>query len=78
MRIDGSVRFEYENKKTAQTIAGLLQLDNDIAHKALKIKSWAEEKSVVTSIMSTRGSTFFSTIDDLISSEKLIFELSEI
>ncbi len=72
MNLKGSLVFEYEADKVSVLSAKLLDMDNRIAPKSLKIETKVRGKKVYTMLSSNRVSTFFSTIDDLIFSEKLI------
>ncbi len=75
VRMDGEMVFEYDSKERAEMIAMLIQIDNEIAPKTLSIKTKAQGKNVVTSISSKKASTFFATLDDILSSEELIYTL---
>jgi hypothetical protein len=75
MHLDGKISFEYVSGQVAEAVARLIQTDNEIAPKTLKIRTSAEKTMAVTRIQTERTSTFFSTIDDLIFSEKLISEI---
>ena len=77
MNLKGEITFQY-NDGYAKDIAKLIQMDNEIVPKTLKITTMLKgSDQVVTNVESAKPSTFFSTIDDLVFSEKLIFEIME-
>jgi hypothetical protein len=78
MHLEGKITFEYNDEEKALNVSGLIQLDNDIAPRTIEIKTAAEGKKAVTRIKSERVSTFFSTVDDLLFSEKLVSRILEI
>jgi len=75
MEVKGRVSFEYDYPKKAGDVAALLELDNLIAPRTIKIKTMAQNTEVVTELKSKRASTFFSTVEDLMFSEKLITDV---
>lgn len=75
MQLKGEIVFEYENRLLAGKVARLIQIDNEIVPKTLRVRTTSENTMVTTTIESEKASTFFSTLDDLISSEKLITEI---
>lgn len=76
--MEGDLEFRYESVEEANTVARILQLDNEIAPKTLEITSRARGKFVHTVLKSNKISTFFATIDDMIFSEKLITNIMKI
>ena len=77
MRLEGELVFTYKSRKTAGDVAGLIEMDNLIAPKTLRIRTGAKDADVVTRLASEKASTFFATVDDLFFSERLITELLE-
>lgn len=71
------VIFEYEDEKTADQVAHLLEMDNKVAPRELDVKTKAAGKEVITVVEHQNFNTVFATIDDLIFSEKLITSLME-
>jgi hypothetical protein len=78
MQLNGKISFEYGSEQIAESVARLIQIDNEIAPKTLKVRTSAEKTMAVTRIQTEKTSTFFSTLDDLIFSEKLISEILSI
>lgn len=78
MKIEGIITIEYDSSDEAGMIAPLLELDNKIAPKSMDIATTSKGRRVTTRIKSYRLSTFFSTLDDLFFSEKLIKEITRI
>ncbi len=76
--LKAKITFVYENDDTAEMVATLLQLDNEIAPKKLEINTKNEGRDVVTDLQHDSLNTFFATIDDLIFSTKIIEEVLEI
>ncbi|MFQ5976241.1 MAG: KEOPS complex subunit Pcc1 [Candidatus Hydrothermarchaeales archaeon] len=66
------ISFVYENEETAEMVATLLQLDNEIAPRNLKIVTKNEGTNVITDLKHKKLNTFFATIDDLIFSTKIV------
>jgi len=78
MNLKGEITFQY-SEGYAKDIAKLIQMDNEIVPKTLKINTELEgSDQVVTNVETDKPSTFFSTLDDLVFSEKLISEIMEI
>lgn len=78
MQIEAKLTFEYESEDIARNVAQLIQVDNEIAPKTLKIRTTADKTTVTTELTSEKAATFFATMDDLIFSEKLIAELLDL
>jgi len=78
MEVEARLVFEYTSADVARDIAKIIQVDNEIAPRNLKIDTAAEKCNVVTNIQSDRCKTLFATIDDVLISEKLISEVLEI
>jgi hypothetical protein len=75
MRLAGDLTITCESRERADDLARLLQVDNEIAPKTLKVKTVQKGNMVVTSLESEKARTFFATMDDLLFSEKLITDL---
>ncbi len=78
MRLEAKITFDFDSSGVARDVARLIQVDNEIAPKTLKIKTSAKGKRVTTILSSNKASSFFATIDDLVFSEKLISEVLDI
>jgi hypothetical protein len=78
MHLEGKITNIFDSSEIAGNVARLIQIDNEIAPKTLKIQTSAEGPRVITMLASDKASTFFATIDDLVFSEKLISEVLEI
>lgn len=78
MHLEAKITFDYDSGGVAGDVARLIQVDNEIAPKTLKIETVSEGASVATRLASEKASSFFATIDDLVFSEKLISEVLEI
>ncbi|MFQ5887194.1 MAG: KEOPS complex subunit Pcc1 [Candidatus Hydrothermarchaeales archaeon] len=72
------ISLVYEDEDTAEMVATLLQLDNEIAPKNLEILTKNEGSKVITDLRHDKLNTFFATIDDLIFSTKIIEDVLEI
>ncbi len=72
------ISFEYEDEDTAEMVAALLQLDNEIAPKNLEIMTKNEGQSVITDLRHEKLNTLFATIDDLIFSTRIIEDVLEV
>lgn len=66
------ITFEYDSKSDAAVVAKLLEMDNRIAPKKLKIETINDGNRVITRIEHERPSTLFATVDDLVFTERLI------
>lgn len=77
MNAKGRIEFDYRDDKTAGMVAELLEIDNKIAPKKLKLKTVNRGKKVITILEHENMGTFFAAIDDLIFSEKLISDVIE-
>lgn len=63
------VVLRYDDEKTAEAVAKAISPDNVKAPRGLSVETTRDEKKVVTCIIySGKFSTFFATIDDLLSS----------
>lgn len=78
MQIEAKLTFEYGGEDIARNVAQLIQVDNEIAPKTLRIRTTADKTMVITKLASERTATFFATMDDLIFSEKLIAEILDL
>jgi hypothetical protein len=77
MKAKARVEFRYSDEGTAEKVCQLLEVDNRVAPRRLKLRTYREENRVITTLEHQKLGTFFSTIDDLIFSEKLIADLVE-
>ncbi len=73
-----TVTFEYESKREAEVVAKMLDVDNRVAPKTLKIETINRANKVITTVEHERAGTIFATVDDLIFTEKLISSLAEV
>jgi len=78
MLLTGELRFQYESRGMAEKVALLLEVDNKAAPKSLVVETRCAGSSAVTEVSSSKTSTFFSTLDDLLFTEKLISRLLEL
>ena len=76
--LKAKITFVYGDDDTAEMVATLLQLDNEIAPKSMEIITKNKGKEVVTDLHHDRINTFFATIDDLIFSTKIVEDVLEI
>ena len=72
------VIFEYKDAREAQVVARMLDVDNKVAPKTLKIETVNKDKTVITTLEHEKHGTIFATIDDLIFTERLITSLIEV
>lgn len=65
--MEATITLEYKDRKTTQAVAKAVAPDNFKTPKTLKIKTFSEDRQVVT-IVNCQGkiATFISTIDDLL------------
>lgn len=64
--------FTYDDEMNAEKVAKLLDLDNRIAPRNLKLVTFKEGVTVITMFQHEKLNTFQATIEDLLFSEKLI------
>lgn len=72
-----TVTFEYKSAREAEVVARMLDVDNKVAPKTLKIDTSKKGKLVTTTVEHENSGTIFATIDDLIFTERLISSLIE-
>jgi hypothetical protein len=77
MLVKGRIEFSYEKEEVAKMVAYLLELDNRIAPRSLKLKTVQIGSDVVTRLEHSNIGTFFAAVDDLVFSERLISGLVE-
>jgi hypothetical protein len=70
-----TITFEYDDVREAEVVAKMLDVDNKVAPKTLKIETINRDNKVVTTIEHEQSGTIFATVDDLIFTEKLISSL---
>ncbi len=67
--------FHYASEEEASHMAYLLELDNRVAPRGIRVKTVHKGKEVKTHTEHTNIGTLFATIDDLLFCEKLISEM---
>jgi hypothetical protein len=72
------ITFEYNDNRKAAVVAKMLEVDNKIAPKKLKIETVHSGKTVITRVEHEQANTLFATVDDLIFTERLISSLIEV
>jgi len=77
VRSEATVTYTYGDEETAGLVARLLELDNRIAPRGLKVETLQKGREVVTVVRHQNLNTLFATIDDLVFSERLITSLLE-
>ncbi|MEE9564281.1 MAG: KEOPS complex subunit Pcc1 [Candidatus Hydrothermarchaeaceae archaeon] len=70
-----SITFEYDDGREAEVVAKMLEVDNRVAPKKLRIETVHRENMVITNIEHEQPGTIFATVDDLIFTERLISSL---
>ena len=65
--LEATLGLEYENEKIAEAVAMAISPDNFKVPEGLQVKTWIENREVITKI-NCKGelATFISTIDDLL------------
>lgn len=71
----GRLEFVYPNEKDAGSVARLLELDNQVLPRKLKVRTVQEGTSVVTWIEHESLGTFQAAVEDLLFCERLIEDL---
>lgn len=66
------LEFGYADESKADKISRLLELDNRIAPRSLKLATIREGGKIITTFEHERLNTIQATIEDLLFSEKLI------
>ena len=72
------ITFEYGSGNEAQVVWKMLDVDNKVAPKTLKIETKNIGSKVITSINHENPGTIFATVDDLIFTERLVSSLIEV
>lgn len=72
MLMRARLEFGYDDEAKAERIAMLLELDNRIAPRRLRISTVGKGLKVVTTFQHEKLNTFQATVEDLLFSEKLI------
>jgi hypothetical protein len=72
MLIRVKLMFSYGDESKADMVAMLLDLDNRIAPRSLKLSTFRDRAKVITTFQHERLNTVQATIEDLLFSEKLI------
>lgn len=78
MRCRAELSFLYSGRGNAKMAAELLEMDNRLAPRELKIKTFATGEKVITIAEHWKLSTLAATLEDLIFTEKLVSELLEL
>ncbi|MEE8402234.1 MAG: KEOPS complex subunit Pcc1 [Candidatus Hydrothermarchaeaceae archaeon] len=73
-----NITFEYSDNREAAIVAKMLEVDNRVAPKKIRIETVAKGKTVITRAEHERLNTLFATVDDLIFTERLISSLIEV
>lgn len=73
-----NITFEYSGNREAAIVAEMLEVDNRVAPKKLRIETVNRGKTVITRVEHERLNTLFATVDDLIFTERLISSLIEV
>jgi hypothetical protein len=73
--IKAVIEFSYKDEKIARTVARLLEIDNKIAPRKLRLTTINEKNRVITKLEHENTGTFTAAVDDLLFSEKLIRDL---
>jgi hypothetical protein len=73
-----TITFEYNDAHKAEVVAKMLDVDNKVAPKTLKIETVNRDNMVITTVEHEQSSTIFATVDDLIFTERLISSLIEV
>ncbi len=73
-----NITFEYSDNREAAIVAKMLEVDNRVAPKKLRIETVNRGKTVITRVGHERLNTLFATVDDLIFTERLISSLIEV
>jgi len=75
MASSATIKFEYRDSRKAKIVARLLEIDNKVAPKKLKVETVSRGKKVITKVRHENSGTLFATVDDLIFTERLISSL---
>lgn len=73
-----TITFEYESAREAQIVARMLDVDNKVAPKTLKIETVNKDNMVTTTLEHEKSGTIFASVDDLIFTERLVSGLIEV
>ncbi len=70
--------FEYDNESDAEIVSKVLEIDNKVAPRKLKVISKRIGNKVINYIEHESFKTFFATVEDLIFTERLISRIISI
>ncbi len=70
--IKAVIEFRYRDENIAKKVASLLEIDNKIAPRTLRLVTINKKDRVITTLEHENIGTFNAAIDDLLFSEKLI------
>ena len=68
----GRFEFVYRDEQDAGTVAQLLELDNRVLPRKLKVRTVQEGKRVITRVEHESLGTFQAAVEDLLFCERLI------
>ena len=73
-----TLTFKYEKKVEAEVVYRMIDVDNKVAPKTLRIETVKKGSNVVTTVEHENPGIIFATVDDLIFTEKLVSGLLEV
>ena len=73
-----TITFEYKSSREAEVVAKMLDVDNKVAPKTLKIETVKKDNKVITTLEHEKPGTIFASVDDLIFTERLVSGLLEV
>ena len=73
-----TITFEYDTESEAEIVSKMLDVDNKVAPKTLKIETVKKDNMVITTLEHEKSGTIFATVDDLIFTERLVSGLVEV
>jgi hypothetical protein len=68
----GKFEFVYRDEQDAGTVAQLLELDNQVLPRKLKVRTIQEGRKVITQVEHESLGTFQAAVEDLLFCERLI------
>ncbi len=73
-----TITFVYDTESEAEIVSKMLDVDNKVAPKTLKIETVKKDNMVITTLEHEKSGTIFATVDDLIFTERLVSGLVEV
>jgi hypothetical protein len=73
-----TVTFEYKSAEEAGIVARMLDVDNRVAPKTLKIETVNKDNKVVTTVEHEKPGTIFAPVDEFLFTERLVSGLVEV